>query len=61
MINRDSIGLTLAIIGAIFAFLITSGKPPTAWNYLEWLQAGAFAVATISAKLSTSPLLGKND
>jgi hypothetical protein len=54
--NRDSLVLSLAIIGAVFGYLIAAGKPPTEWNYQEWLQAGAFAVGVISAKLSTSPL-----
>jgi hypothetical protein len=54
--NRDSIVLTIGIFGAIVGYLITAGKPPTEWNYQEWLQAGSFAIGVLMAKLSTSPL-----
>lgn len=56
MFTRDSIVWWLAIIGAIVTYLIGSGKPPTDWNYGEWLQAVAFIIATVSGKLATSPL-----
>jgi hypothetical protein len=35
---------------------ISAEKPPTDWNYQEWLQAGSFAIGVLLAKLSTSPL-----
>jgi hypothetical protein len=54
--NRDSIVLTLAVLGSVLGYLIAAGKPPTDWNYQEWLQAAAFGVGVIAAKLSTSPL-----
>ena len=60
MINRDSsvlwIGLALAVVG----FLSTAAKPPTAWGYLEWLQAASFVLAWVSGKLATSPLAGSS-
>jgi basic membrane lipoprotein Med (substrate-binding protein (PBP1-ABC) superfamily) len=54
--NRDSLLLTLGIIGAVIGYLIAAGEPPNAWSYQEWLQAAAFAVGVLAAKLSTSPL-----
>jgi hypothetical protein len=46
----------ITFIGALITYLLSSGKPPTQWAYGEWLQAGAFVVATLSAKLQGSPL-----
>jgi hypothetical protein len=54
--NRDSILLTLGIIAAAVGYLISAGKPPTEWNYQEWLQGASFAIGVLLAKLSTSPL-----
>jgi hypothetical protein len=54
--NRDSILLSIGILGAVIGYLISAGKPPTEWNYQEWLQAGSFAIGVLLAKLSTSPL-----
>jgi hypothetical protein len=58
MITRDSALLPLAVAGSVLGYLILVGTPPTAWNYVEWLKALAFAVATASAQLGTSPLRG---
>jgi hypothetical protein len=54
--NRDSILLSIGILGAALGYLISAEKPPTDWNYQEWLQAGSFAIGVLLAKLSTSPL-----
>ena len=60
MWTRDSIVWGLAIAGAALTYL-AAAPPPTVWTYGEWIQALAFAVATISGKLATSPLPGKDD
>jgi hypothetical protein len=54
--NRDSILLSIGVLGAVIGYLISAGEPPTKWNYQEWLQAGSFAIGVLLAKLSTSPL-----
>lgn len=56
MLTRDSIIWGLTIAGAVVAYLIGAGEPPTGWAYGEWLQALSFIIATISGKLATSPL-----
>lgn len=58
MLSRDSIIWWLAIAGAVITYLL-SAEPPTQWDYKEWLQAISFVVATVSGKLATSPLVGK--
>lgn len=56
-LTRDSMLWWLGIIGAVLTYLAAS-PPPTAWSYAEWVQALAFVVATVSAKLASSPLPG---
>lgn len=55
MFTRDSVVWWLAILGAIATYL-GSTTTPTDWDYRQWIQAGAFLVATLSGKLATSPL-----
>jgi hypothetical protein len=57
---RDSIVWWLAIVGALIAYLVSAGKPPTVWDYSQWLQFAAAVVATVSGKLANSPLKGKD-
>lgn len=59
-ITRDSIGWWLGIAGAVLTYLLAS-PAPTEWAYPDWLRAVAFVVATVSGKLATSPLKGKDD
>lgn len=56
--SRDSIVLWLGIIGASVAYLMLC-PPPWDWGYQDYLKALAFLVATVSGKLATSPLPGK--
>lgn len=60
MVTRDSVVWWLAILTAVLTYLIAA-PPPTQWDYYEALKAVAFAVATISGKLATSPLPGSRD
>lgn len=57
MWNRDSWLWWLGIASAVVLYL-TQAAPPTEWGYQDWLKALAFAIATISGKLATSPLAG---
>lgn len=59
-ITRDSVVWWLAIAGAVLTYLAAAPVPST-WSYFDWIQALAFAVATIAGKLATSPLPGKHD
>ena len=54
--TRDSMVWLFTLGAALIAYLLAADKPPTEWNYREWLQAGAAAFATLSAKLQGSPL-----
>lgn len=59
-LTRDSLTWWLGIVGAVLVYL-GAADPPTTWSYGEWIQALAFAVATVSGKLATSPLPGDRD
>lgn len=56
--NRDSIVWILGIVGGIIVYL-AANKPPTMWDYYQWLAAIGFAISTISAQMSSSKLPGK--
>ena len=56
-VTRDSAVWWLGIVGAVVTYLAAS-RPVPEWDYYAWLQAVAFAVATVSGKLATSPLAG---
>lgn len=58
MWTRDSIIWWLGIAGALLAYL-SQAPTPTTWDYAEYVKAASLLVATISAKLATSPLAGK--
>lgn len=60
MWTRDSLVWGLSIAAAVLTYLIAA-PPPTEWGYADWLQAAAFAVATLSGKLATSPLPSKEE
>ena len=60
MLTRDSVLWGLGIAGAVLTYLIAS-PPPTQWDYAEWLKALAFAVATVAAKMGSSPLKHSDD
>lgn len=53
--GRESWIWYLGIVSAVLVYLSQS-EPPASWDYAQWIQAAAFVVATISAKLSLSPL-----
>jgi hypothetical protein len=57
MLTRDS---ALWWIGICSALVLYLSNAPTmdAWTYAQWLQFAAFGLATLSAKLATSPLPG---
>lgn len=55
--NRDHIVWILGIFGGIIIYL-SSNKPPSQWDYYQWLAALGFAVSTISAQMSSSKLPG---
>jgi len=57
-LTRDSMVLWLGLAIAVVGYLSTAAQPPTAWGYMEWLQAAAFVLAWVSGKLATSPLSG---
>ena len=57
MPTRDSVVWWIGIVGAVLTYLLASDPMPM-WDYYGWLKAAAFAVATISGKLATSPLKG---
>lgn len=56
MFTRDSLMLWLALGGAIVAYLISIGTPPTQWDYSQWLQAIFAGMGMALAKLQNSPL-----
>ena len=56
-LTRDSWIWTLSIIAALLTYL-GAAPPPTQWDYLQWIKFAALVVATVSAKLATSPLRG---
>jgi len=56
--SRDSWVLWLGTAVAVLGYLMTAEEPPTAWGYMEWLQAISFILVWISGKLATSPLKG---
>lgn len=58
--TRDSWVWWLGISAAVLTYL-GAAPPPVTWTYPEWIQALAFVVATVSAKLATSPLRGKGE
>ena len=58
--NRDSVLWGLGIVAAVLTYL-GAAPSPVDWTYGQWVQAAAFVVATVSAKLATSPLKGEND
>jgi len=58
--SRDSIVWWLAIAGAALTYLATAPNP-VQWDYAEWIKFTSFAVATLSAKLATSPLPGDGE
>jgi len=57
MLTRDS---ALWWIGMCSALVLYLANAPTmnAWTYAQWLQFAGFVLATLSAKLATSPLPG---
>lgn len=57
--TRDSYVLWLGFAVALVGYLVTAEKPPTEWNYLQWLQAASVVLAWVSGKLASSPLSGK--
>ena len=59
--TRDSAIWWIGILGALVAYLLSAGAPPTAWTYLQWLQFAAAILGTVSGKLATSPLPGKGE
>lgn len=58
-LSRDSALLWLAIIGSLAVYLGAAG-PPTLWTWSQWMQFVAACVATVSGKLASSPLPGKD-
>lgn len=57
-LTRDSVVLSLAALGAALAYLIADGRPPTEWNYSDWLKAAMAGVMWLSGKASSSWLKG---
>ena len=55
-LTRDSASLWLGMAGALVAYLIGSGEPPTQWDYGEWLQFAAATIGAFIGVLRTSPL-----
>jgi hypothetical protein len=58
-LTRESAALWLAAIGALFAYLLADGRPPTEWSYADWLKFGSALVAWGVGKLQHSPLKGE--
>ena len=61
MLTRDSILWWIAIVAALLTYLIADGRPPTAWQYLDWLKFLAAVIGTVSGKLANSPLGSSKD
>jgi hypothetical protein len=57
--TRDSIALYLAAVAALLAYLITDGRSPAEWAYMDWLKFLAAAAGYGIGKLQSSPLPGK--
>jgi hypothetical protein len=53
--GRDSWLWILAIAAAILTYL-GAAEPPTQWHWDDSIRFAAFCVATLSGKLSQSPL-----
>jgi hypothetical protein len=58
MLTRDSWIWLVGLLAAVVGYLMTAQKPPTAWSYMEYLQAASFILAYIVGRLSSSPLAG---
>jgi len=59
MLTRDSWIWLLGLLAATIGYLITAQDPPTAWSYMQWLQALSFVLAYAVGRLSSSPLAGE--
>lgn len=54
--TRDSLLLWGGLLGALIAYLLSVGDPPTQWSYQQWLQFVTAMIAVGIAKLQSSPL-----
>jgi hypothetical protein len=54
--TRDSLVWIFGLLLAIVGYLIGVGKPPTEWNYGDWLATISAALGILMAKLQGSPL-----
>lgn len=54
--TRDSFLLWGGLVGALIAYLLSVGDPPTQWSYQQWLQFATAMIAVGIAKLQSSPL-----
>ncbi len=54
--TRDSLLWIITLGASVIAYLLAADKPPTEWNYREWLQTAAAMFGILSAKLQGSPL-----
>lgn len=59
-LSRDSLLWWLIIFGAVVGYLATLPAPVT-WTWAQWMQALTAVIGIVAAKLSTSPLSGKNE
>ena len=55
-LTRDGLGVWLAALAALVAYLLADGRPPTLWDYRDWLKFVAAAVGWLAGKLGSSPL-----
>ncbi len=55
-LTRDGMLLWGLAAAALIAYLISADKPPTAWNYHEWLQFASACAAWVVGKLQVSSL-----
>jgi hypothetical protein len=60
ILTRDSIILTLVIVGSIAGYLAL-GPSPATWTWQQWMQAVVTISGILAGKLATSPLPSKSD
>jgi hypothetical protein len=59
MITRDSLILSLVVLGSVAGYFATL-PTPWLWDWAQWMNCIVFTSGLIAAKLSSSMLAGAN-
>ena len=55
-LTRDGAVLWVVALGALAAYLLSVGTPPTDWSYKQWLEFAAACAMWGAGKLQVSPV-----